>query len=131
MKCVFTCVMASYRDAFSYLGVRERGGNNNNNAVCFGCCCCCVWSESSQPTSDFWQRAYTTADLGVLRQFEVPAVLGRSIPAEITDPAFFPLCGNGRLDTKEDYFRLYGPDLESIEMMRYPKKHFMVFIRWT
>jgi cysteine-rich repeat protein len=73
-------------------------------------------------TSDFWNRAKTTSDLSILRQTEVPPVFKRTVPFVAADPAFFPLCGNGVLNTKEDYLRLYGPNLESIPMMRYSKE---------
>ena len=87
------------------------------------CCGDDVVVHCQEPLSDFWKNAYATSDLSTLRLTEFPGVMGRGIPAEITDPAFFPLCGNGILNTKEDYLRLYGPDLDSIRMI-YPKKVF-------
>ena len=86
-------------------------------------CCGDDVVHCQEPLSDFWKNAYATSDLSTLRLTEFPGVMGRGIPAEITDPAFFPLCGNGILNTKEDYLRLYGPDLDSIRMI-YPKKVF-------
>jgi len=81
-----------------------------------------VYCADNWQNSDFWNRAKTTSDLSTLRQTEVPPVFKRTVPFVAADPAFFPLCGNGVLNTKEDYLRLYGPDLESIPMMRYSKE---------
>ena len=82
----------------------QSSSNNNNNNV--------------QLISDFWQRAYTTSDLSVLRQKEVAKLIERTIPVKISDLAYFPLCGNGILDTKADYIRLYGPGFESMKIVR-------------
>jgi cysteine-rich repeat protein len=91
-------------------GAHGQSSSNNNNI-------------NVQLISDFWQRAYTTSDLSVLRQKEVAKLIERTIPVKISDPAYFPLCGNGILDTKADYIRLYGPGFESMKM-RYPKRAF-------
>lgn len=68
--------------------------------------------------SPFWNRADYTADLSVLRQAETSPVFTKFVPAEITAPLFFPLCGNGRLDTKDDYARLFQTDTHRLRISR-------------
>ena len=67
----------------------------------FRLCVCSYWRDSA-----FWQKAKLTADLTALRQGETSPIFQKSAPKPITDPNFFPLCGNGRLDTKADYERM-------------------------
>jgi cysteine-rich repeat protein len=67
----------------------------------FRLCVCSMWEQS-----EFWKNAKLTADLTALRQSELPPLPQKPIPKKITDPNFFPLCGNGRIDTKADYERL-------------------------
>jgi cysteine-rich repeat protein len=69
-------------------------------------------------SSDFWTHAATTADLSVLRQSESSPVFTKFVPAEITAPLFFPLCGNGRLDTKDDYLSLFSTDSRRLKIPR-------------
>lgn len=61
------------------------------------------WPITNAAISDFWEKAKSTKSLHQLRNITRTAHNPSVADNLLLSPHFMPLCGNGRIDTKEDY----------------------------